>query len=396
MNTKNLILTPIGEMSRQDWLDFRNPVFHIKKFTEENWFPGEKPSWQETPEFYSDLKKFFELNVDWKNFIFPTVGASEIASLLGLNPYKSIIELYFEKVGAKPVPDFDNAAMFWGRELEEQVAQKWQYWDGSVEGMIENFKAENIIRKCRRINSYCQNIAFPYIFVSLDRVINKGKSNKEGSLECKTISGFSANMWESGIPPMYVVQLQTQIGVFEFDYGEIALLEDGRGYEVFPFDEHKGIQENIIREGKKFFDIVKEGAKEFLLHTYCPDDSLKQIHYSNCENLAPEPDGSVAYQDYLSNRYKATGTEIEGTDRENKLALSYAYYNEKKKEIETAQIECSNKLKAVMKENIQINLPDGKATWKENSKGSRTFLVKVKLPEGYTPVKAQEEVEVGE
>lgn len=387
MNLKNLVLTSTVGMERADWLAFRNPLTHIKKFIPE-----------EAGCNYEALKQFF-LSPEWQAFNFPCIGGSEIAILMGLNPYKSIIELFYEKVGVKIVPDFDNKAMFWGRELEEQIADKWQYWDGDIETLIENFKIDKKVRKCRRLNAYVQNKAFPWIFISLDRVINKSKfvdSEKnadEGSLECKTISGYSANMWENGIPPMYVAQLQAQLGVCEFEHGEIAILKDGRDYEVYPFDKHEGIINNLIAKSKEFHYMIKRGCEEFLLANLCTDENQRDQHMATLDTFSPEPDGSTSYEKYLNKAYDDKGTEVMGTDEMLTYGRNYKFYNEQIKQIETKATECSNRLKGFMKENNFVSFGDeGHVTWKVNAKGSRVFNCKVKLDPKYRP----EEKEVAE
>lgn len=387
MNKKDLILTSTVGMPREAWLEFRQPLTHIRSFFKK-WVDAVKGP---QPEYFTFdiLKEFFSTDA-WKDFVFPCIGGSEVATLLALNPYKSIIELYYEKIGAKPIYDFDNVAMFWGRELEEQIAEKWQYWDGSPEGLINNFKEDNIIRKCRRLNAYVQNKKFPWLFVSLDRVINKQMTGKEevneGSLECKTISGYSAAMWESGIPPMYVAQLQGQLLACDFGYGEISILKDGRYFEVYPFDKHDIICDRIIKTSKAFFELVKEGAKQFLLYSHCQDEE-KMNYYAELERIAPEPDGSEAYKNYLSEKYsQEQPTGILGGIVEETLAQDYKYFAEEIKVLDLKQTEAANKLKAFMKENIKIDLGKaGSVTWKDNGKGSRTFRVNVKLDPGHVP-----------
>lgn len=398
MNKKNLILTSTVGMSRQDWLAFRQPMTHVRKFVIE-WLRKEiDDDFVEQEDFfirgkdaYTMLKKCFGTQA-WKDFIFPTIGASEIAALLGLNPYKSIIELYFEKIGAKPVFDFDNDAMFWGRELEEQIADKWQYYDGSTEGMIANFAEKKIIRKCRRVNAYMQNKNFPWLFVSLDRVINKQKTGQEvlneGPLECKTISGYVAKMWEGGIPPMYVAQLQGQIAVGEMEYGEMAVLKDGRWFELYPFDKHPKITAKIIQETGNFFNMVKKGIQHFLLHQFCPFESGQQDHWAACEQLSPDPDGSDAYKNYLSETYKESiaGKEVRGGVDELELASNYKYYAARQKDFEFLQTECANKLKNFMKDAAKLTFGnEGSCTWRKGAKGTRIFRVNVKITKNYLP-----------
>jgi len=402
MNKKNLILTSTVGMPRETWLEFRQPMKHVKEFLDDRLRKAvtvgierqEFWSYEMKESIYPMLKEFFQ-SQEWKDFQFPCLGASEVATVMGLNPYQSVIELYFEKVGAKAVYDNDNAAMFWGRELEEQIAEKWQYWDGSPETLIENFAAGKVLRKCRRVNAYIQNKDYPWLFVSLDRIINKTKTATEvldeGSLECKTITGWASDMWETGIPVMYVAQLQAQLVACGFQFGEIAILKDGRYFEVHPFDRSEIICDKIIDLTNKFFRLVKGGIEHFLLQAYSSNEQDMKNHYAQVERLAPEPDGSQSYKNYLSDRYNnAQEGGILGGIQEVVLARTYKFYGEKIKEFETEQTECANRLKAFMKETSKLDLgEDGSCTWNNNAKGTRTFRVNVKVDPEFVPEKFQ-------
>lgn len=385
MNTKNLILTSTVDMSRENWLAFRKPLTHIKKLLPELTFTHSQKE-------YTFLEEFFK-SQEWLEFIFPCIGGSEIAAVKGLNPYQSIIELFYEKVGVKPTYDIDNVAMFWGRELEQQIAEKWQYWDGDPDTQIDNFTKENVIRRCRRLNAYVQNKSFPWIFVSLDRVINKGGGKEEGSLECKTISGFAANMWENGIPPMYVAQLQTQLAVCGFDHGEIALLKDGRYFDVLPFDRSEGIISALTEASREFYELVKKGLALYCLYLTCPDAEKRPYLLAEIDKLAPEPDGSPAYENYLNTRYQDEGISLPGGSDELDAARDYMYYNRAIKALEEGKTLASNKLKAFMKEANTIDFgADGKVTWKENKAGTRSISVKVKGHEDHIPEDVKKEL----
>lgn len=383
MNKKNLILTSTVGMNREEWLAFRKPMTHVENFLTKQL---KKPRNKWT---YEELKTFFA-GPSWKNFTFPCVGGSEIATMMGLNPYQSVIELYFEKIGAKEVHDFDNAAMFWGRELEEQIADKWQYWDGDPDRLIENFKAKRISRRCRRLNAYVQNKAFPWIFVSIDRLINKQRNGAEtideGVNECKTISGYAANMWEAGIPPMYVVQLQTQITVLETTFGEMTILKDGRWFEVYPFDRNERISARILSRGKEFFDMCKAGIVQFILHSFARKQHLQQWHYSECERMAPEPDGSLAYEQYLSAKYQDKGGSILGNNLQLEMAKECKYYRRRINKLLALGRETSNRLKAALGESQKMSfMEEGSVTWTENGRGGRTFRINLRLPADYIP-----------
>ena len=132
--------------------------------------------------------------------------------------------------------------------------------------MIENFRTQNKVRKMQRVNAYIQNPKFPWLFVSLDRKINKhidedGKERGNGALEIKTISSYEADKWEAGIPPGHVVQVQTQLMVTGWKYGELAVLKDGRFFDVFPFDKHAGVCREIAMQTKSFWLRVESARK---------------------------------------------------------------------------------------------------------------------------------------
>lgn len=374
-------------MTDAQWLEWRKPLYHIKKYLEltifQEWTAEEL--WKKNGVAYTALTSFFD-SPEWKKLQFPCLGASEVAVVMGLNPYQSVIELFYEKCGIKPTWDEDNAAMFWGRELEEQIAQKWQYWDGEPETMIDNFNRGNILRKCRRINNYIQNRAFPWLFCSLDRIINKASSRPEGALECKCISGFAANMWQDGIPPMYVTQLQCQLGITEFEFGELAILKDGRYMDVFPFDVSEGIVNAVVEKSRQFYELAKAACAHYLCWLTCPDEQAQARHMDAIDKLAPEPDGSKSYEKYLKDTYTDKGGEVLGGVVQLQLAKDHQFYKKEIERLDTLQTFCSNNLKSFLGTQQKISFgDDGHVTWKADKNGTRSMRFKIKLDEGYTP-----------
>jgi hypothetical protein len=367
-------------MTREQWLDFREPLKHVLPFISKFITLPEGRS-QKT---FAELNNFFSDEGPWQHFDFPCVGSSEAASVIGLNPYQSVIELYFEKVGIKPTYREDNINMFWGKAHEDTIADMWQYWEGSPESLIENFNAGKIVRRCRKMNAYAVNKTLPWLFTSVDRIINKTGSSAEGVNECKTIGGFYAKTWENGIPPMYVIQLQQQILVLELEFGEMTILQDGRDFQVYPFDKAVNIQTKILDGTLDFYKRVRKGIEFFLLSKYTEHDHIEQELLHQVDVYSPEPDSSVSYRDYLNKTFDDKGIEMKGGPEELKLAQDYVHCNNMIKKFENVQMLRSNKLKFVMKEaNVLDFGGDGKVTWKANAKGSRVFQVRVKVDDDY-------------
>lgn len=330
---------------------------------------------------------------DWLKYRKRGLGASEIGTILGLNPYKCSAQLFYEKLGEDIGLNVENLAMFMGKEQESFIANLWQYWDPQEpeEGaLIRNFRDKKIIRRCQRVNAYVHNPDFPWLFVSLDRKINKMKapgnvySADEGALEIKTIAGYEADKWEAGIPPSHVVQVQTQLLVCEFNFGELAILKDGRNFEVLPFERNEGICQTIVTRTREFWDKIEEGRKVYTRIF----EAKRNFNYKAVEELEealtalePAPDGSEAFAKYLKERYKiAEPGEQRGTDEQLPWAERHAAISKQIKELEEAKRLEENRLKNVLRDGAsKIDFgPHGYVSWKEDSRGTRRFLNKLK------------------
>jgi len=316
----------------------------------------------------NDLIKVSTLNMSksaWLEFRQNGIGASEIATVMGLNQYKSAHQLFYEKVEGAPEQE-DSIAMFMGRYNEDSIADLWQYWESDQITMMQNYNEKKTVRKCRKINAYLINPEHPHLFASLDRVINKNGSSKEGALELKTISAYSSDQWIAGIPVQYIVQLQQQLLVADLDEGELCILKDGRYMEVYSFSRNEEIIKNIIEESTKFWNNVLEARK-----LYAKGEPF--------EHLEPELDNIEAYKEFLNEKFTATAEKAEPTDEIYITGMQYMKCNEDVKAVELEKTRLTNIIKAHMGSASLIDYGSGgKITWNENAKGSRTMLIKLK------------------
>ena len=52
------------------------------------------------------------------------IGGSDAPVIAGVNPYRSLMDLWLDKTGEYS-EDIDNEAMYWGRTLEDVVAREF-------------------------------------------------------------------------------------------------------------------------------------------------------------------------------------------------------------------------------------------------------------------------------
>lgn len=271
---------------------------------------------------------------EWFDYRTNGIGGSEISTVLGLNKFDTVTRTYYEKIKAIEPRQFDNSKMFFGRYMEDKIADLWKFFDGTSEGYIENYKNNKVIRECRAVNGFVVNPAYPWLFASLDRVMNiKGGVNlitgeplkTEAVLEVKTLSYWSSSMWADGIPISYLLQVHQYMIIMETDYAEIAILKDGSEFMVEKVQRDDNLCEKIIDISKAFWYNRVVPAQEAQRKKI---EAEKQGNLMEAERqdaiiqkLEPEPDHSAAYESFMSERFLKTRNSIDGTIDTYDLAL---------------------------------------------------------------------------
>lgn len=169
------------------------------------------------------------------------IGASEVATVLGLNPFETPYQLWRRKKGLD-APKKETFAMKAGHYLEDAVAKF--YADATQCHIIKNTAEDfSIINPDK-----------PFLRVSPDRLYWRDgmKRNDENKcvLECKTTQ---MEIDEDSVPQHWFCQLQMNLGVAELQQGALAWLTMGRkfGYKDFMFD--KEFYMWMIEEVEKFW-----------------------------------------------------------------------------------------------------------------------------------------------
>ena len=88
------------------------------------------------------IKRIPQQTPEWFKYRQSGIGGSEMSTVLGLNKYDTVTRTFYEKIGMAEPRQIDNAKMFFGRYMEDSIAKLWEFYDGTNDGWIENFKNE--------------------------------------------------------------------------------------------------------------------------------------------------------------------------------------------------------------------------------------------------------------
>jgi len=242
---------------------------------------------------------------DWLAIRRTGIGSSDAAAILGLNPWRSPLQVWLDKTGmAAETPQ--NDAMRLGNWLEDPIARAW---------------AERRGVKVRRVRAILQHPTMPFALANLDRVATVER--KTGPVEVKATR--LADQWDNGTAPdLYVVQVQHQLLVTGYDAGYLVALVQSTTLEERRIERDPALLEVLVEAEAAFWELVKNGTP-------------------------PAPTGTEGDRRALEALYaKATDKQVEITDEALKAARDYLQASARVKEWESAKEEAGNRLRAFL------------------------------------------------
>jgi hypothetical protein len=192
----------------------------------------------------------------WLSNRFSSLGASETSAVSFGSPYTSNIEIYYSKItGIKK--GIENIRTYIGRKSEDITDQFYPYYEGTEESIYINEGNGRILRKIENRNVTGRNSKFPHITATPDRFLlpfGLYTGKKEGLVEYKNTNSYVLKQYLPLLPLDNIIQLLTQLNVFELDYGELFYFIDNRRYEL---------HEMFAKDYKRQWDIVLERTTDF-------------------------------------------------------------------------------------------------------------------------------------
>jgi len=126
------------------------------------------------------------------------IGGSDASAIVGLNPYKTNIQLWEEKTGRKTAEDIsDKEYVKYGTKAEKYLRDLFKL-------DYPQFKVKH------KENTMIWNKEYPFLFASLDGELIDKETGALGILEIKTtniLQSMQKEKWKDKIPDNYYIQI---------------------------------------------------------------------------------------------------------------------------------------------------------------------------------------------
>ena len=213
------------------------------------------------------------------------LGSSDAAAAVGLNPYKSQLELWLEKTGRdtslpKLDPQDEDSPAYWGNILEPIVAAHYSRRSG---------------HRVRRINAVLQHPEpqLKWMLANIDHEVIGAPEVQ--ILECKTAGINGARLWKEGVPEYVQLQVMHQLAVTGKQAADVAVLLGGQHLEVHRIERDESMIARLIDLERLFWDYVVSdtpppadgtASAEAALRCLYPEDNGQTLDFSQHTELA--------------------------------------------------------------------------------------------------------------
>jgi putative phage-type endonuclease len=293
------------------------------------------------------------------------VGSSDAAAAVGLNPYKSMLELWMEKTGQagppQPEQQDDSSPTYWGTLLEPIVAAHYTRRTGN---------------RVRRVNAVLAHPEHPWMLANIDREV-VGAPDVQ-ILECKTAGINGARLWDDGVPEYVQLQVLHQLAVTGKQAADVAVLVCGQELRIHRIERGETMISQLIALEAEFWQRVldqvapepdgSDSADRALRHLY-PRDAGSTVDFSGQVELEAAFGELVALRNSLETqgaRANALKQQIQqrmGTATKATFSAGWVTW---KRTADSIRFDVDR---------LAIEHPDLYAAYQAPKEGSRRFLI---------------------
>jgi putative phage-type endonuclease len=173
------------------------------------------------------------------------IGGSDVASIVGLSPWKDANSIYLEKRGEIEPENLDGKELVhFGNVLEQAVSDEYTIRTGE---------------KLEKRNKLIRHPKYPQLIANIDRKI----VGRKAVFEAKTADKYTAGKWgpdgSDEIPEYYRCQVEHYMTVTGYTEAVLAVLIGGNEYRMYPIQRNPELSEMLMEHCLKFWEKVEKG-----------------------------------------------------------------------------------------------------------------------------------------
>ena len=294
------------------------------------------------------------------------IGSSDAAAAVGLNPYKSQLELWMEKTGrgaALPQvdPNDESSPMYWGTLLEPIVAAHYTKRTGN---------------RVRRVNAVLQHPTHHWMRANLDREVMG--SPDVAILECKTAGINGARLWKEGVPDYVHLQVMHQLAVTGKQAADVAVLICGQDLQIIRIQRDEEQIQQLIRLEQAFWEYVEKDIQPPADGSDSADLALRCLYPRDTGevlDLSQETELAGAFSDLLAVRQKLA--DVSELESQLKQRIQQRMGDASRAVFECGEVSWKRSKDSVSLDTARLlkEQPELLAAYTQTKPGSRRFLV---------------------
>ena len=174
------------------------------------------------------------------------IGGSDASAIVGMNPYRTNVELWKIKTGRMEADDIsEKPYVRYGIEAEPHLRELFRLDHPEYKVSYEE-------------NNLFTNDKFPFAHASLDGWITEQETGRTGILEIKTtniLQSMQKEKWKDRIPDNYYIQLLHYLMVTEYDFAVLkAQLKYEFNNDIYLLVRHYRIERSDVAEDIKYLE----------------------------------------------------------------------------------------------------------------------------------------------
>lgn len=196
------------------------------------------------------------------------LGGSDMATVLGINPFKTAYQLFFEKTGQ------------WSEDIGGDDPERPAFWGNVFEDAIATGYETRTQRKVRRKNTTLRHKMHDFIIGHVDRIV----TGDNRGLEIKNVSLHMSPKWgpdrSDKVADYYVPQCATYMMLTGYPVWDVAAVFGGNDLRIYTLERDKELEEMIIDAAHNFWTnhVLKNIAPEMDYSHPSSSEFLSKVH----------------------------------------------------------------------------------------------------------------------